>query len=424
MSVLDLSRSAGPVLPAAGREPASALASAVRCRGARPPGRRAQESREAREQARLCERLDRGGGGRGLPRRAGPRPRRRSGAAPVRERPRAAPGRARALERARRPLPRGRAARAGGRRAWLRLGSTLLFALNETAEALAALEEAVRLAPADASARVALALARARPGRYGRRPRPSRRRCGSTRRARAGGRRRARCSRRLRRGRAVAVSRTGGRLMAQSTRPRRSRRSLLAQLDEAFDRRSWHGTNLRGSLRGITGDQALAPGPGRHNVWEIALHAAYWKYAAWRRLTGEKRGRLRPRGQQLVPEPGAAHRGGLARRTWPCSAATTGAARGGGAARRRRPRAPAPGGQETIGRLVRGIAAHDLYHAGQIQLIKRLAARLSPGGSLLDLHHHVEQLARALDVQDERLARARARRPPSAARRGSAPTRR
>jgi len=33
----------------------------------------------------------------------------------------------------------------------------------------------------------------------------------------------------------------------------------------------------------------------------------------------------------------------------------------------------APGGREPIGRLLRGIAAHDLYHAGQIQLIKRLA---------------------------------------------------
>ena len=30
------------------------------------------------------------------------------------------------------------------------------------------------------------------------------------------------------------------------------------------------------------------------------------------------------------------------------------------------------GGQDTVGGLVRGVAAHDLYHAGQIQLIKRL----------------------------------------------------
>jgi tetratricopeptide (TPR) repeat protein len=50
--------------------------------------------------------------------------------------------------------------------AWTRLGSTLLFALNEKAEALAALDEAVRLAPLDASARVLLALARQSLGRY------------------------------------------------------------------------------------------------------------------------------------------------------------------------------------------------------------------------------------------------------------------
>ena len=43
--------------------------------------------------------------------------------------------------------------------AWHRLGLTLLFALDEPAEATSALEEAVRLAPADASFRVGLALA-------------------------------------------------------------------------------------------------------------------------------------------------------------------------------------------------------------------------------------------------------------------------
>ena len=50
--------------------------------------------------------------------------------------------------------------------AWTRLGSTLLFALNEEAEALAALDEAARLAPLDASAHVLQALARHALGRY------------------------------------------------------------------------------------------------------------------------------------------------------------------------------------------------------------------------------------------------------------------
>ena len=43
--------------------------------------------------------------------------------------------------------------------AWQRLGLTLLFALDEPAEATGALEEAVRLAPRDASVRLGLALA-------------------------------------------------------------------------------------------------------------------------------------------------------------------------------------------------------------------------------------------------------------------------
>ena len=51
-------------------------------------------------------------------------------------------------------------------------------------------------------------------------------------------------------------------------------------LDEAFDRRSWHGTNLRGSIRGLPRSTAAwRPAPDRHNIWELVVHAAYWKYA-------------------------------------------------------------------------------------------------------------------------------------------------
>jgi tetratricopeptide (TPR) repeat protein len=50
--------------------------------------------------------------------------------------------------------------------AWLKLGSTLLFALNQRAEALAALEEAARLDPDDAEIRSTLAIALHSLGRY------------------------------------------------------------------------------------------------------------------------------------------------------------------------------------------------------------------------------------------------------------------
>lgn len=52
--------------------------------------------------------------------------------------------------------------------------------------------------------------------------------------------------------------------------------ALLAALDRAYDRKSWHGTNLKGSLRAVSVETAVwRPAPGRHNVWEYAVHAAY-----------------------------------------------------------------------------------------------------------------------------------------------------
>ena len=152
--------------------------------------------------------------------------------------------------------------------------------------------------------------------------------------------------------------------------------SLLASLDEAYDRRSWHGTNLRGSLRGLSAASAAwRPGPGRHNAWEITLHAAYWKYAAWRRITGEKRGSFARRGSNWFETPSPASEAAwrrdvtLLQKYHRLLRAAVSRLADEDLERR------APGGREPIGRLLRGIAAHDLYHAGQIQLVKRLASR-------------------------------------------------
>src|SRR6185503_18400946 len=79
---------------------------------------------------------------------------------------------------------------------------------------------------------------------------------------------------------------------------------LLFLIDTAYDRVSWHGPNLRGSLRGMT--PALAawrPAAGRHNIWELIVHAAYWKYVAWRRLTGAKRGSFPLAGSNFIARP-------------------------------------------------------------------------------------------------------------------------
>lgn len=148
---------------------------------------------------------------------------------------------------------------------------------------------------------------------------------------------------------------------------------LLDLLDQAYDRRAWHGPNLRGSLRGLTAEQAAwRPARGRHNIWEIALHAAYWKYAVRRRLTGEKRGSFPLAGSNWFVRPversAAAWREDLALLDAVHRSLRVAVAALSSADLRTRP----GGSASTTAQLVSGIAAHDLYHAGQIRLIKRL----------------------------------------------------
>ena len=52
---------------------------------------------------------------------------------------------------------------------------------------------------------------------------------------------------------------------------------ILTLIDEGYVKRTWHGPNLKQSIRGVTARQAAwRPEAGRHNIWELTLHAAYW----------------------------------------------------------------------------------------------------------------------------------------------------
>ncbi len=143
---------------------------------------------------------------------------------------------------------------------------------------------------------------------------------------------------------------------------------LLALLDEAFEKRSWHGPNLKGSLRGVSAAAAAwRPAPGRHSIWELAVHAAYWKYAVRRRLTGGKRGSFPRRGSnwfERSEKDEAAWKRDLALLNEQHSELRRAVAA----------YSVAPGSPQWTKAmsLIRGIAAHDLYHAGQVQLLKRL----------------------------------------------------
>jgi uncharacterized damage-inducible protein DinB len=144
-------------------------------------------------------------------------------------------------------------------------------------------------------------------------------------------------------------------------------------LDAAYDRRSWHGPNLRGSIRGVSLDAASwRPGRGRHNIWELVVHAAYWKYAGLRRLTGATRASFALTGSNWFERPiektAAAWRADLklledAHRALRHAVAASSPRM---LARKKK------GSPFTHREIITGLAAHDLYHAGQIQMLKRL----------------------------------------------------
>ena len=147
---------------------------------------------------------------------------------------------------------------------------------------------------------------------------------------------------------------------------------LLRQLARAFDRRSWHGTNLLGAVRRLRPEAAAwRPAPGRHNAWEIVVHAAYWKYRVVRLVAAEPPAAFTLAGSDWFERPVEA-----TERAWKDDVELL------RDWHRRLVDAVAgldPGRLDEAATsewsffdLVAGAAAHDLYHAGQIQLLKRL----------------------------------------------------
>jgi uncharacterized damage-inducible protein DinB len=149
---------------------------------------------------------------------------------------------------------------------------------------------------------------------------------------------------------------------------------LVEILDHAFTGRAWHGTTVTGALRGVTPKQALwRPNRNRHCIWELVLHIAYWKYAVRRRLAGGKVAERFPRAPSnwpAVPErpSPAAWRADLRLLRDQHAALRAAVA----ALSERLLAARSPTGAWRYAEQIHGVAAHDLYHTGQIQLIKRL----------------------------------------------------
>ena len=149
---------------------------------------------------------------------------------------------------------------------------------------------------------------------------------------------------------------------------------LLNLIDKAFDHRAWHGTNLRGSIRGVRGeDAAWRPAPGRHNIWETVVHAAYWKYIVRRRILSEARGSFSLEGSNWFIRPTGKPSAEAWKKDVKLLVETHRSMRAAVAEMTDAQLKVTPKGSKVSNvALITGIASHDLYHAGQIQLLKRL----------------------------------------------------
>ena len=155
---------------------------------------------------------------------------------------------------------------------------------------------------------------------------------------------------------------------------------ILDQLEREHAGDAWHGTPLRELLSGIDYEQASArPLSGAHTIWEIVLHMTAWKNEVGRRLDGAAAGTPREGDWPTPGTPGA-------QRWREAVGALEEAHRALAAAIARIPdsrltaltndkRDRESGGGVSYYVLLHGIVQHDVYHSGQIALLKKAVGR-------------------------------------------------
>jgi hypothetical protein len=141
-------------------------------------------------------------------------------------------------------------------------------------------------------------------------------------------------------------------------------------LDEGYGPGAWYGSDLRAAIAEVTPKTAYArPARGRHNIAEVALHHAYWVGQIESKLTGGAASAFPLVGEdwfELDDESTLSWRAivTLVDASHQRLSRTVGEIAGGSR--------PSPLSEEERLGFVIGITGHAAYHAGQIQLIKKL----------------------------------------------------
>lgn len=145
---------------------------------------------------------------------------------------------------------------------------------------------------------------------------------------------------------------------------------IAEQLRNAFNGDAWHGPALLELLADVEAATAAAhPLPDVHSIWELVLHIAAWDDAVNRRIVLKKALQLND-AENFPPvkdksasawKEAVAH----ARKTHEAMLKTV------EALPEARLREIVPGKKYDIAFMLHGVAQHELYHAGQIAILKK-----------------------------------------------------
>lgn len=144
---------------------------------------------------------------------------------------------------------------------------------------------------------------------------------------------------------------------------------IVDQLKRAFEGPAWSGPSVLEALEGVTATRAAKrPIKGAHSIWEIALHIAVWEDVVRRRALGET---FNPSDAQDWPTVKVKTPAAWAAAIRKLKAANLALREVVAAFDEDRLDQPlVPGGNPGYVQF-HGAAQHDLYHAGQIAVLKR-----------------------------------------------------
>ena len=156
---------------------------------------------------------------------------------------------------------------------------------------------------------------------------------------------------------------------------------IIDQLDREHGGDAWHGTPLRQLLSDVDYSQATVRAfEGVHTIWEIVLHMTAWKNEVRRRLSGAPAGDPEEGDWPDVPSPtpeawkAALDRLEAAHKSLVAAVKSLPESRLFEPTNDPRSREVGTGVSHYV--LLHGIVQHDVYHAGQIALVKKGAEEL------------------------------------------------